>query len=434
MGRKAPHFRTFTISGKDFSVFVSRLVCLECEASFSIERNRYSCERCFAPLAIGYDFTGLSSTAVKERLFDTSLSALERALPFLPINELAVGRESGGTSLHPADELGRALGVLPGTFFLKLDSSNLPSGSYKDRVVAVAFSAALEQGWRAFGCASTGNLARAVAAQAQALNLPAFVLVPRSLEAHKIQAITSFGGLVILVDGTYDDVNTLCGLIAGAEDGGVAFVNVNLRPWYAEGAKTILFELFAQFGGRLPEHVVLPVAGATLIRGVSRAIRDLEHFGLVDVASCRLHVAQPSGCSPIVDAIRGGFREIRPVRTPKTIVSALAIGSPADGPTAVRAVRESGGMGVSPSDEEVLRAMEVLFATEGIAVEPAGGTTLAGYIRLVQEGVIGRDELTAVCLTGRAVGSPDAFTVPHLPVITEKLHAGVRQFREIAGL
>jgi threonine synthase len=303
------------------------------------------------------------------------------------------------TPLVRAQNLGRELGVAE--LYLKDDSVNRPTLSYKDRVVPVALARAKELGFEVVGCASTGNLANAVAAHAAVAGMRAVVFIPAGLELGKVLGSLVYGPTLVSVEGTYDEVNRLCAEIAGKYPW--AFVNVNLRPYYTEGAKTCAFEIAEQLGWRAPRHVVLPVAGGTLLPKVWKGFRELREIGLLPDLDTKLYAAQPEGCSPVVAAMQTGSEIIRPVREPKTIALSLAIGNPADGYYVLQAVSESGGYGEVASDDEIVEAIKLLARTEGIFTETAGGVTIAALRKLIASGRIPREETIVACVTGNGL-------------------------------
>jgi threonine synthase len=321
---------------------------------------------------------------------------LWRYRELLPITgEPRTGFNSGFTPLVQCDRLAKRLGI--SELYIKDDSVNHPTLSYKDRVVSVAATRAVELGIEVLACASTGNLANSVAAHAARLGIECCVFIPDDLEAGKVLGSAIFGPTILAIAGNYDDVNRLCTQVADRL--GWGFVNINLRAYYAEGAKTLGFEVVEQLGWRYPRHLVSPVAGGTLLPRIARGFRELRRIGLVEGELPRIHAAQASGCAPVVNALQSGADEIDLVR-PKTIAKSIAIGNPADGHQVLQTVRETGGSGTAVSDEEIVSAIRLLAETEGIFTEPAGGTTLAGTIDLIQRGVIGPDESVVVCVTG----------------------------------
>jgi threonine synthase len=323
----------------------------------------------------------------------------------LPLDgEPTVGRQVGGTPLVRADRLAEALGVRQ--LWLKNDAVNFPTLSFKDRVVAVALSKAREFGYRTVGCASTGNLANSVAANAASAGLESYVFVPADLERSKILATSIYGANVIGVTGTYDEVNRLCTQVAFKY--GWGFVNINLRAFYAEGSKTVGFEIAEQLGWRVPRHVVVPMAGGSLVGKVHKAFGELAAVGLVADSTCKIHGAQATGCNPISSAVQRGAENHRPIRKPKTIAKSLAIGDPADGYFAIKVIRESGGWADDVSDEEIAEGMALLGRTEGIFTETAGGVTVAVARKLIEQGKIPADEEVVLCITGNGLKTQDA--------------------------
>jgi threonine synthase len=299
--------------------------------------------------------------------------------------------------------LGKRIGAT--NLYVKNDAVCFPTLSFKDRVVSVALANAQAFGFTTVGCSSTGNLANSVAAQAARLGIRACILVPSDLEAAKILNTQVYGARLVRIDGNYDHVNRLCTLIADEYNWG--FVNVNLRPYYAEGSKTVGYEIAEQLGWRLPDNVVVPMAGGSLIRKIRKAFRELVALGLVEHKDVRFFGAQATGCSPISHAVKQGWDYIEPQR-PSTIARSLAIGNPADGPAAAKMIRETGGWAEDVSDVEIVSGMQELAETEGIFTETAGGVTTAVTARLYAHGRIGRDETTVVCITGNGLKTTDA--------------------------
>jgi threonine synthase len=323
----------------------------------------------------------------------------------LPIDgEPSVGCQVGGTPLVRADRLAEALGVE--NLWLKNDAVNFPTLSFKDRVVSVALSKAREFGFTTVGCASTGNLANSVAANAAAAGLESYIFIPSDLEPAKILGTSIYGAKVIGVTGTYDQVNRLCTQVAFKY--GWGFVNINLRPFYAEGSKSVGFEIAEQLAWRTPQHVVVPMAGGSLIGKVQKAFHELAKIGLIDKATCKIHGAQPTGCNPISAAIKNGWENHKPIRKPNTIAKSLAIGDPADGYFAAKIIRESGGWAEDVTDAEIVDAMLLLGRTEGIFAETAGGVTVAVARKLIEQGRIPRDEEIVLCITGNGLKTQDA--------------------------
>jgi len=321
--------------------------------------------------------------------------SLWRYQELLPVESPKTGFYSGFTPLVRAHRLAKELGVAE--LYLKDDSVNHPTFSYKDRVVSVAATRCVELGFPVFGCASTGNLAGSVAAHAARLGLPCYVFIPHDLEPAKVLGAAIYKPQVVAVQGNYDDVNRLCTQIADRY--GWGFANINLRSYYAEGAKTMGFEIVEQLGWRYPDHIVSPVAGGTLLPRIHKGLRELKEVGLADGALPKIHAAQPAGSAPVIKALEAGLEFPEPVK-PDTIAKSLAIGNPADGFQVVKVVKETGGSGAMVSDPEILNAIELLAATEGIFTEPAGGTTLAATKVLIKRGVIKANESVVVCITG----------------------------------
>jgi threonine synthase len=351
------------------------------------------CERCLGPLEPVYDYTKIRLTREEIARRPKNLWRYRELLPIT--GDPKTGFHSGYTPLVRCDQLADRLGVAE--LYLKDDSVNHPTLSYKDRVVSVAATRAVELGFDVLACASTGNLANSVAAHAARLGLECCVFIPDNLEAGKLLGSAIFGPTILAINGNYDDVNRLCTQVADRY--GWGFVNINLRSYYAEGAKTLGFEIVEQLGWRYPQHLVSPVAGGTLLPRIARGLRELRHIGLVDGELPKIHAAQAAGCAPVVRALEAGVEHPEPVR-PNTLAKSIAIGNPADGYQVIQTVRATGGTGTAVSDEQIVDAIRLLAETEGIFTEPAGGTTLAGAIDLVQRGIIDHDESVVVCITG----------------------------------
>lgn len=323
----------------------------------------------------------------------------------LPLDgEPTVGPQVGGTPLVKADRLAEELGV--NSLWLKNDAVNFPTLSFKDRVVAVALSKAREFGFKTVGCASTGNLGNSVAANAAAAGLEAYILVPADLERAKILGTSIYGPKLVLVEGTYDEVNRLCSQIALKFQMGL--VNVNLRPFYAEGSKSFGFEIAEDLGWRVPRHVVCPMAGGSLIGKIHKAFQELKLIGLVNDATCTMYGAQATGCNPISDAVKTGRERHKPVRRPNTVCKSLAIGDPADGYFAAKLIRETGGWADDATDAEIAEAMHLLGRTEGIFGETAAGVTVAVARKLIEQGKLPRDEEIVLCITGNGLKTQEA--------------------------
>jgi len=380
--------------------FVAGLTCHLCGATYPAEAS-WVCAECLGPLEVSYDYAAVRS-AISRTVVESRPQSLWRYLELLPVEEPRTGFASGFTPLVRATRLARELGL--SELYLKDDSVNHPTFSYKDRVVSVAASRAVELGFPVFGCASTGNLANSVAAHAARLGLPCYVFIPHDLEPAKILGMAIYQPHVVAVDGNYDDVNRLCTQIADRY--GWGFANINLRAYYAEGAKTMGFEIAEQLGWRFPDHVVSPVAGGTLLPRIFKGFRELREVGLVSGTLPKIHAAQAAGSAPVIHALEAGLEFPEPVK-PDTIAKSLAIGNPADGFQVVRVVHETGATGASASDEEILEAVQLLARTEGIFTEPAGGTTLAVTRKLVQRGIIKAHDSVVVCITGNGYKTAD---------------------------
>jgi threonine synthase len=385
------------------SDFVRGLKCRLCGKLYPKEPLNF-CTDDFGPLEVDYDYDAIAE-AVSRTKIELRPETMWRFRELLPIDgEPTVGAQVGGTPLVRADRLADALGVE--RLWVKNDAVNFPTLSFKDRVVSVALSKAREFGFRTVGCASTGNLANSVAANAAAAGLESYIFVPADLERAKILGTSVYGAKVIGVTGTYDQVNRLCTQVAFKY--GWGFVNINLRPFYAEGSKSMGFEIAEQLGWRTPQHVVVPMAGGSLICKIQKAFQELVRVGLMADPSCKIHGAQPTGCSPISTAVKNGWETHRPVRKPNTIAKSLAIGDPADGYFAAKVIRESGGWAEDVSDPELAEAMALLGRTEGIFAETAGGVTVAVARKLIEQGRIGRDEEIVLCITGNGLKTQDA--------------------------
>jgi threonine synthase len=362
-----------------------------------------ACAECWGALEPVYDLAHAARSFTREAIAERPRD-LWRYHELLPAEEPGrVGRGTGFTPLLPAPALGRELGVRE--LWIKYDAACHPTLSFKDRLVAVALAKALEFGMATVGCASTGNLANALAAGAAAAGLRALVLVPEDLEAAKLLATAVFGATLVGVRGSYDRANRLCAQLADRH--GWGFVNVNLRAFYGEGSKTVGFEIAEQSGWRLPGHVVAPMAGGSLIGRVGRAFRQLAELGLVEQRAVRLHGAQAAGCAPIAAAWRDGLAAPKPVK-PKTIVRSLAIGDPADGASALACIRTSGGRAAEATDAEVLDAIRLLARTEGLFAETAGGTVVAAARRLAREGAFADGEPVVLLITGQGLKTVEA--------------------------
>ena len=383
--------------------YMKALKCRECGKEYPKEAL-HVCELCFGPLEVAYEYEKIKGVLSRE-IIEKRAPNMWRYKELLPIEgEPTVGAQVGFTPLIKANNLARALGVKE--IYIKNDAVNYPTLSFKDRVVSVALSRARELGFKIAACASTGNLANSVAANAAACGMESFVFIPSDLEQTKILGTLVYGGTVVGIKGTYDEVNRLCSEIAGKY--GWAFVNINIRPYYAEGSKTFGYEIAEQLGWKLPQNIVVPMAGGSLITKIHKAFKELNLLGFVN-GSSKVFGAQATGCSPIINAVKEGTELIRPVR-PNTIAKSLAIGNPADGYYSAKVMRESGGWGESVTDEEIIDAMKLMAETEGIFAETAGGVTLGSTIKLIESGRISRDESIVVCVTGNGLKTQEALT------------------------
>lgn len=360
------------------------------------------CDESFTPLEVRYDME-VARTIFTRKAIEAGPHSIWRYRGLLPLPEgFEPDLPVGFTPLVRAKNLGKRIGS--NNLYVKNDAVCFPTLSFKDRVVSVALANAQAFGFTTVGCSSTGNLANSVAAQSARLGIRACILVPADLEPAKIINTLVYGAQLVRIDGNYDHVNRLCSLIADQYNWG--FVNVNLRPYYAEGSKTVGYEIAEQLGWRLPDNVVVPMAGGSLIRKIKKAFDELIYLGLVEKKPVRFFGAQATGCSPIAQAVKNDTETITPQR-PSTIARSLAIGNPADGPYASRMIRESGGWAEDVSDVEVVAGMQELAETEGIFTETAGGVTTAVAAKLIAQGRIAADELTVVCITGNGLKTTD---------------------------
>jgi len=403
--------------------FVKGLKCRECGREYAVEPI-YVCEFCFGPLEVVYDYDAIKGVLNRETILSRPQN-LWRYRELLPIDgDPFVGENSGFTPLIKADRLARELGV--DELYVKDDTVVHPSLSFKDRVVSVALSKAHEFGFDTVACASTGNLAHSVSAQGAAAGFRRFVFIPASLEPSKILASLAYEPYVIAVDGTYDDVNRLCSEVANKYPW--AFVNINIRPFYAEGSKTQGHEIVEQLGWRAPDNVVVPCASGSLLTKIWKSFQEMEKIGLIDGLTTKVYGAQATGCSPIAQAVLAGSDVIRPVK-PDTIAKSLAIGNPADGYYATKVMRDTGGWAAHVSDDEIVEAMKLLARTEGIFAETAGGVTLAALKKMVDEGTISRDGTTVICITGNGLKTKEA--LEGKTADTHKIRAKLDAFEEV---
>ena len=399
--------------------YVRGLQCRECRAAYPVS-PRAICEECFGPLEVTYDYEALRRESGPGSIVARGRS-MWRYRELLPVEGAEIlGLEVGYTPLVRATRLAERLGV--DNLFIKNDAVNFPTLSFKDRVVSVALTKAREFGMTTVGCASTGNLANAVAAQGVRHGFDTCVLVPEDLEAAKIVGTTVYGARLVGVRGDYDQVNRLCSQIADRFGWGI--VNVNLRPFYGEGSKTVGFEIAEQSGWKRPANLVCCMAGGSLLTKIGKAFDELALLGWIEGPKTKLYGAQATGCNPIVTAVKDGTGEIRPVKA-RTIARSLAIGNPADGYYAARAIKESGGWAEDVTDTEMVDGIRLLAETEGIFTETAGGVTVAAARKLIASGRIPRDQTTVLVITGNGLKTTDALasTAPVYPVIEPRLDA-----------
>ena len=406
-------------------VNVAALRCKECSREYPIGAFNV-CDFCFGPLEVVYDLDAIGDIASRERIM-SGPNSLWRYADFLPAeyNPL-VDINAGFTPLIRSRGLAERLGLEE--LWIKNDSVN-PSYSFKDRVVAVAAAKALEFGFETLACASTGNLACAVAAHAARAGMKAYVFIPSDLEAGKVLGAAIYNPTMVAVDGSYDDVNRLCSELADQYQW--AFVNINVRPFYADGSKTLGYEVAEQLGWRAPAHAVAPSASGAMFTKIYQGLKEFEHTGIIDKVETRMHCAQARGCSPIATAYEEGRFVIRPVK-PATIAKSLGIGNPADGYYALKTIEASGGSAVIAEEHEVAEGIKLLAQTEGIFTEGAGGVAIAGLKRLVERGEIQPEEPTVVYITGNGLKTTEIVSDVVDPILIEgtvsafEQHVGVR--------
>jgi threonine synthase len=382
--------------------FVKSLKCRECGQEYPKEPI-HVCSFCFGPLEVEYDYDSIKKVLTKNLIASRSKN-MWRYKELLPLDgEPTVGIDAGFTPLIRARNLEKVLGVKE--LYIKNDSVNYPTWSFKDRVVSAALSKAKEFGFKTVACATTGNLGNAVAAQAVQAGLESYIFMPANLEQGKTIGTLVYGPKVIGIEGNYDGVNRLCSEIAGKYKW--AFANINVRPYYSEGSKTFGHEIVEQLGWKAPKHIVVPMAGGSLILKIFKAIKEFKMFGFIPDADTKLYGAQASGSAPISTAVKNGWDTIRPVK-PNTIAQSIAIGNPADGYHAVKTIKESGGWAEDVSDDELVEGIKLLASTEGIFTETAGGVTVAVAKKLIEQGRIPRNELTVICITGNGLKTQEA--------------------------
>ena len=377
--------------------FVRCLVCRECGHEYPKEAV-HVCEFCFGPLEVGYDYKAIADNLSIAKI-ESRPQNIWRYRELLPIdNDPTVGIQAGFTPLIKADELAKVLGVKE--VYVKNDSVCYPTLSFKDRVVSVALSKAKEFGFDTVSCASTGNLANSVSALSASANLDSYIFIPCNLEHSKIVATSIYGTKLIEINGTYDDVNRLCSEIAGKF--GWGFVNINLRPYYAEGSKSFAYEFMEQLDWKTPDCVVIPMASGSLLTKIWKAINEFHKIGIIKEPKTRIFGAQANGCSPITTAIKNKWEIFRPQK-PNTIAKSISIGNPADGYYAMKAIKDSRGWGEDVTDNDIINGIKLLAETEGIFTETAGGVTVAVTQKLIKQGYIKSNESVLVSITGNGL-------------------------------
>src|SRR5437588_3105390 len=378
------------------------LICRECGKEYPAV-SLHVCELCFGPLEVQYNYKEIQASLTRKKI-ESGPKSLWRYVDLLPIEgEPTIGLHAGLTPLVRAKNLGDELGLA--VLYVKNDTVNHPTLSFKDRVVSVALTRARELGYETVACASTGNLANSVAAHAAAAKMQCYVFIPHDLEAAKVLGNLVYRPNVVEVEGNYDDVNRLCSEIAGEQRW--AFVNVNIRPYYSEGSKTLAYEVVEQLDWTAPDQVVVPMASGSLLTKIWKGLNELQKLGLVTDMHTHVHGAQAEGCSPIAAAYKEGRDFFKPVK-PKTIAKSLAIGNPADGYYALKAAAESGGAMDTVTDEEIVEGMTLLAQTEGIFAETAGGVTVGVLKKLAKQGIIKRGDITVALITGNGLKTQDA--------------------------
>src|SRR3989338_7269148 len=399
--------------------YVSGLKCRECGK----EREKapiHVCELCFGPLEVVYDYEKIGKDLTKNKI-QSRAPNMWRYRELLPIDgEPTVGRQVGFTPLRRADRLAKVLGIKE--LYIKNDAVNYPTLSFKDRVVSVALSKAREFGFKVVACASTGNLANSVAALAAAADLHSFVFIPYDLEATKVLGTMIYGTNLVGIKGTYDEVNRLCSEIAGKYNW--AFVNINMRAFYAEGSKSMGYEIAEQLGWKIPQHIVVPMASGSLLTKIHKSFYELEQLGFISSSSTKMYGAQATGCAPISTCVKENQDFFKPVK-PNTIPNSLAIGNPADVYYAAKVIKQTGGWSENVSDDEIIDAIRLLAETEGVFAETAGGVTLGCAQKLIKDGRITLDESLVICITGNGLKTQEAVVhkLDKPPIIQPSLKA-----------
>jgi len=402
--------------------YATALRCRKCGREYPLEPLNL-CDFCFGPLEVNYDYKSVAKAVSREKIIEGPPS-MWRYKDLLPVDGDVVDIGTGFTPLVKATRLGRELGL--NELYIKNDCLN-PTYSFKDRVVAVAITKAREFGFDTVACASTGNLAASVAAHAAKANIKSYVFVPADVEPGKLTGIAIYNPVLVTVEGSYDDVNRLCSQLAQRYDWG--FININLRPYYAEGSKTLGYEVAEQLGWRAPDCVVAPAASGLLFTRIWKSLDELSMLGLIQPVNTHMYLSQAAGCSPIVNAFQAGTLHVHPVK-PNTIAKSIAIGNPADGYYALRVARQSGGAACAVTDEEVVEGMKLLAETEGIFAEAAGGVVIAVLRKLATSGIIKRDELTVAFITGTGLKTQEAVADVVHPLLIQPT---LESFEEVLG-
>jgi threonine synthase len=405
--------------------FMKALKCRECGREYPLEAT-HVCEFDFGPLEVAYDYARIKKSLTRKHI-ESRPQTMWRYRELLPVaGEPTVGFQVGYTPLVKADRLAKRLGIRE--LWIKNDTVNYPTLSFKDRVVSVALSRSRELGFKTVACASTGNLANSVAANAAAAGLEAYVFIPSDLEHSKIVNSLVYGANVVGIKGHYDEVNRLCAEIAGKY--GWAFVNVNMRPYYAEGSKSMGFEIAEQLGWQAPQHTVIPMASGSLLTKIHKSYQEFAKLGLIAESRWKIHGAQATGCSPISVAQKAGLDFFKPVK-PDTIAKSLAIGTPADGFYALRVMKETGGHAEDITDDEVREGIRLLAEYEGIFAETAGGVTVGVAKKLIAQGKIPADDSAVLCITGNGLKTIDAIE-KHVGAPRE-IRPSLREFEALLG-
>jgi len=415
---------TTDVMSKDHG-FMKALKCRECGREYPLEAT-HVCEFDFGPLEVAYDYARIKKSLTRKHV-ESRPHTMWRYRELLPVaGEPTVGSQVGYTPLVKADRLAKRLGIRE--LWIKNDAVNYPTLSFKDRVVSVALSRSRELGFKTVACASTGNLANSVAANAAAAGLEAYVFIPSDLEHSKIVNSLVYGANVVCIKGHYDEVNRLCAEIAGKY--GWAFVNVNMRPYYAEGSKSMGFEIAEQLGWQAPQHTVIPMASGSLLTKIHKSYQEFAKLGLIAESPWKIHGAQATGCSPISVAQKAGLDFFKPVK-PDTIAKSLAIGTPADGFYALRVMKETGGHAEDITDDEVREGIRLLAEYEGIFAETAGGVTVGVAKKLIAQGKIPADDSAVLCITGNGLKTIDAIE-KHVGAPRE-IRPSLREFEALLG-